>query len=92
MARLHTGLAYHTMIQENYLDPTTHKKRTRTRPLNFADMDVIEMDTWLTHGNKATFYAHAPTKTFTTEGQTQHYKRMRDYDWSINAPGMNFIK
>lgn len=86
--RAFTGAAYHTYMVEKYDD--NGKQRTRTRALSFPEIDSIIMDAWLLHGNKQTFFVRSPTKQYPTGPKIGDRKRMRDYNWSINAPGLPF--
>ena len=80
LLRLHMTLAYHTVKTETIVDGDNI--RYRTRPLSFAEINPILINAWIRYGNKSTFYAHKPT---------QSYKKMRDYNWSVDEPGMPFI-
>lgn len=86
LLRLHLSLVYDTA----HLRMDEHGK-TWFQALPFPAIDTVLMEAWKTIGNKGTFYAHAPTKTYmTADGQERRHKRMREYNWSNSDAGMPF--
>jgi len=80
MLRLYHTLIYHTAYEKEVINPSGNPG-IRRKPLPFAAVDTILMNAWLTLGNKNTFYVHSSGK---------RAKKMREYDWSKDAPGMKF--
>lgn len=86
--RLYTGAANHTLIVDEFRKEG--KKRHRTRPLSFPEIDALLMDAWLAYGNKQTFFLRDMKREYKTGPPIGQRVPMRKYDWSTNAPGMPF--
>jgi hypothetical protein len=86
--RLYTTLAYHTAISEVQVDGSVVK--TRTRKISYPEIDVMMLHNWFKKGNQQTFFVRGQTQTYATGPPVGERKRMKDYDWSINAPGLPF--
>ena len=82
LLRFYMTLAYHSLKADVLINNDETKQRIR--PLTFPEIDRTLMHAWLKYGNKATFFAHAPTPT-------KSYKLMRNFDWSIDGPGIPFV-
>ena len=80
MLRLFITFSYHTLKLDVTIDEDI---RYRTRPLTLSEIDRGLMHSWLKYGNKATLYAHPPAPT-------KSYKKMSDFDWSVDGSGMPF--
>jgi hypothetical protein len=81
MVRLYNTLINHAMHIEEIGKGKRIDVLTRKKPIPKRAMNSIFMEAWKTHGNKYTFYVPSPTKG---------HKRLRDFNWSSNAPGMEF--
>lgn len=82
LLRLHIGLVYHTIKRDRYVEG--NKIHTKRRLLTFPEIDAVEMEAWKKLSNEVTFYAKG--------GRDKKQKLMRNYDWSIEGPGMPFPK
>ncbi|MCH7568373.1 MAG: hypothetical protein IIA87_03035 [Nanoarchaeota archaeon] len=85
--RLFFGLAYHTVIVDTEIKGG--KPTSRTRPPTFPEIDAVLMDAWLTKGDAPTLFVPTQTKTYSS-GPSRKGKKMRDYIWSPDTPGMQF--
>lgn len=86
--RLAITLLHHTAKVD--IDTKAGKVRTHTRPLTYQEADTVLMDAWKTFDNRYTLFVESPTKAYKRGAPLAERKTMRQYDWSINGPGMPF--